>query len=90
MVLGLFDIHEHVIAASSHLLYYELTAPLLKEACDALTVVQRDALHEKMRACSAVVHRSTMLATFEQERTGGTTLSMSKYSRAADRRSYCH
>lgn len=67
-------------AAPSHLLFYGLTASLLQEAYEALSVPQRDSIHQEMRACSAVSPRSTVLPSFEPEWMGGTTLSMSDSS----------
>jgi len=37
-----FDVHEHVIAAPSHLIYYGMASQLLEEAYGALSVEQRD------------------------------------------------
>ena len=77
---GSFDVHEHVIAAPSHLIYYGMASQLLEEAYGALSVEQRDLLGRPGRACAAHVPTYTVLTTFEFEKTGGTTLSMSDYA----------
>ena len=77
---GSFDIHEHVIVAPSHLLYYNIGSNLLMEAYDALSVQQRDSFTKQMRRCSKHVPTHTVLSSFEPEKMGGTTLSMSDYA----------
>jgi len=77
---GSFDVHEHVIAAPSPLIYYGMASQLLEEAYDALSIEQRDLLVRPGRAFAAHVSTNTVLTTFEPEKTGGTTLSMSDYA----------
>jgi len=60
-----FDIHEHVIVAPSHLLYYGMASPLLKAACDALGVSQRDAFLRQMRAVAPSMPYHSVLSSFE-------------------------
>jgi len=74
---GSFDVHEHVIVAPSHLLFFNLAGPLLQQVYNALSVLQRDEFVDDMRACSRYVPRHTVLKAFEPEKMGGTTLSMS-------------
>ena len=76
---GSFDIHEHGIVAPSHLLYYNIGSNLLMEAYDAFSVQQRDSFTKQMRRCSKLVPTHTVLSSFEPEKMGGTTLSMSDY-----------
>jgi len=77
---GSFDIHEHVVFAPSHLLYYNIGSNLLMEAYDALSVEQRDSFTKQMRRCAKFVPTHTVSSSFEPEKMGGTTLSMSDYS----------
>ena len=77
---GTFDIHEHVIVAPSHLLYYNIASNLLMEAYEALSVGQRDKFISEMRRSSKHVPTHTILSSFEPEKMGGTTLSMSDYA----------
>jgi len=77
---GSFDIHEHVVFAPSHLLYYNIGSNLLMEAYDALSVEQRDSFTKQMRRCAKYVPTHTVLSSFEPEKMGGTTVSMSDYA----------
>jgi len=77
---GSFDIHEHIIVAPSHLLHYNLGSHLLMEAYDALSVQQRDNFTKEMRRSAKHVPTHTILSSFEPEKMGGTTLSMSDYA----------
>ena len=77
---GSFDIHEHVVVAPSHLLYYNIGSNLLMESYDALSVEQRDSFTKQMRRCAKYVPTHTVLSSFEHEKMGGTTLSMSDYA----------
>jgi len=74
---GTFDIHEHVLVAPSHLLYYNIGSNLLMEAYESLSVEQRDKFVVEMRRSAKHVPKHTVLSSFEPEKTGGTTLSMS-------------
>ena len=76
---GSFDIHEHVVVAPSHLLYYNIGSSLLMEVYDALSVEKRDSFTKQMRRCAKYVPTHTVLS-FEPEKMGGTTLSMSDYA----------
>ena len=75
-----FDVHAQVIAAPSHLINYGMASQLLEEAYHALSVEQRDLLVRPGRACAAHVPTYTVSTTFEPEKTGGTTLSISDYA----------
>jgi len=77
---GSFDIHSHVIAAASHLLYYNIGANLLMEAYEALSVEQRDRFTREMRRSAKHIPSHTVLSSLEPEKMGGTTLSMSDYA----------
>jgi len=77
---GSFDIHEHVVVAPSHLLYYNIGSNLLMKAYSALSVEQRDSFTKQMRRCAKYVPTHTFLSSFEPETMGGTTLSMSDYA----------
>jgi len=70
---GSFDIHEHIIVAPLHLLYYNLGSHLLMEAYDALSVQQRDKFTKEMRrsavelvmfSCPGQSHRSCGVVGF--------------------------
>jgi len=77
---GTFDIRELVIVAPSHLLYYNIASNLLMKAYEALSVGQRDKFVSEMRRSSKHVPTHTILSSFEPEKMGGTTLSMSDYA----------
>jgi len=77
---GTFDIHELVIVAPSHLLYYNIASNLLMKAYEALSVGQRDKFVSESRRSSKHVPTHTILLSFEPEKMGGTTLSMSEYA----------
>jgi len=77
---GSFDIHEHIIVAPSHLLYYNLGSHLLMEAHDALSVHQRETFTKEMRRSAKHVPTHSIRSSFEPERMGGTTLTMSDYT----------
>ena len=77
---GSFDVHEHVMVAPSHLLFFNLASPLLQQVYNAISVLQRDEFLNDMRACYRYVPRHTVLKAFEPEKMGGTTLSMSDYA----------
>jgi len=77
---GSSDIHEHIIVAPSHLLYYNLGSHLSMEAYDALSVQQRDNFTKELRRSAKHVPTHTILSSFEPEKMGGTTLSMSDYA----------
>jgi len=77
---GSFDIHEHVIVAPSHLLYYNIGSSLLMEPCDAFSVQQRDSFTKQMRRCSKHVPKHTVLSSSKPEKMGGTKPSMSDFA----------
>jgi len=76
---GTFDIHEHVIVAPSHLLYYNVGSHQLVKAYEALSVEQRDKFMREMRRSAKHVPTHTIQSSFEPEKIGGTTLSISGY-----------
>jgi len=78
--LGTLDIHEHVIVAPFHLLYYNIGSNLLMEAYESLSVEQRDKFVLEMRRSEKHVQKLTVLSSFEPEKMGGTTLSMFDYA----------
>jgi len=77
---GAFDIDEHVIVAPSHLLYYNIGSHLLMEACEALSVEQRDKIMRETRRSAKHFPTNTILSSFEPTKMGGKTLSMSDYA----------
>jgi len=77
---GSLEIHEHVVVAPSHLLYYNIGSNHVMEAYDALSVEQRDSFTKQMRRCAKYVPTHTVLSSFEPKNMGGTTLSMSDYT----------
>jgi len=68
---GLFHVHEHVIAAPSHLIYYGMASQLLEKAYGALSVGQRDLLVRKVRACAAQVPTYTLFDHIRAREDGG-------------------
>jgi len=77
---GSFDIHERIIVAPSHLLYYNLGIHLLMEAYDALSVQQRDKYTKEVRRSAKHVPTHTILSSFEPGKMDGKTLPMSDYA----------
>jgi len=77
---GSFDIHEHVIVAPSHLLYYGLTSSLLRLTFNNLNGRLKDDFLRMLRAMPVCGHGRSLLKHFEPDKLGGTTLSMSDYS----------
>jgi len=77
---GTFDIHELVSVAPSHLLYYNIASNLLMKAYEALSVGQRYKFVSEMRRSSKHVPTHTILSSFEPEKMGSTTLSMSDHA----------
>ena len=75
-----FDVHEHVVVAPSHLVFFNLASPLLQQVYNALSILQRDEFVMKMRSCSQHMPGHTVLKAFEPEKMGGTTLSMFDYA----------
>jgi len=74
------DIHEHVIVAPSHLLYYNIGSYLLIEVYESLSVEQRDKIVVEMRRSAKHVPTHSVLSSLEPEKMGGTTLLMSDYA----------
>jgi len=77
---GMLDIHEHVIVAPSHLLYYNIGSNILMEAYESLSVKQREKFVLEMRRSAKHAPKHTVLSSFEPEKMGGTTLSISDYA----------
>jgi len=76
---GLFDVHEHVISAPSHLLLHELAPRLLDSTFTSLSFAQRDLFLERMRAAATHVPSNTVSIAFEPEKMGGTSFLMANY-----------
>jgi len=75
-----FDIHEHIIVARSHLLYYNLGYHPFQKAYDALSVQQRNNFAKEMRRSAKYLPTRTILSSFEPEKMGETKLSISDYA----------
>jgi len=75
-----FDIHEHIIVARSHLLYYNLGYHHFQKAYDALSVQQRNNFAKEMRRSAKHLPTRTILSSFEPEKMGETKLSISDYA----------
>ena len=78
--LETFDIHEHVIGASSHLIYNKIGSHLVMEAFEALSVEQRDRFMRELCRSAKHVPTHTIPCSFETGKIGGTTLSILDYA----------
>ena len=72
---GSFNVHEHVVVAPSHLIFFNLAISLTQQMYNALSVLQRDDCVMNMRSCSQHAPLQTVLKAFEHKKMGGTALS---------------
>jgi len=77
---GSFEMHENVIVAPSHFLYYCLTSSSLRLTFNNLNGRLKDVFLRKLRAMPVGGHRRSLLKHFEPDKLGGTTLLTSYYA----------